>query len=234
MALATNRPATSGNLPQDRALTTSELSRVVDAAIAYWAATGTSKAQLRELNQVTFRVVDLPGAYLGIETPGTVFIDQNADGYGWFIDATPEDSSEFTRRGDGGELVATRSSPAWGRMDLLTLITHELGHALGLADNDGQGLMGEFLPLGTRRLPAAPVPSPSRDAAGVPSSRAAASGSTATALDHLVQGSRIVPAGGSGGSLFTRASAGFRIGPHRGGRGERPFANWKPKASLPR
>jgi hypothetical protein len=35
----------------------------------------------------------------------------------------------------------------------LTVVAHELGHELGLADTTGDGLMGVFLPPGVRRVP---------------------------------------------------------------------------------
>ena len=38
-------------------------------------------------------------------------------------------------------------------MDLLTVVTHELGHQLGLADDDSDDLMAEFLSLGVRACP---------------------------------------------------------------------------------
>jgi hypothetical protein len=45
-------------------------------------------------------------------------------------------------------------SPAYGKVDLLTVVEHELGHELGFADTTGDGLMGVFLPTGVRRVPA--------------------------------------------------------------------------------
>jgi hypothetical protein len=59
-------------------------------------------------------------------------------------------------------------------MDLLTVLLHEFGHALGLPDVDGESpaLMASTLPPGTRRLPlwpdsgASPVLRLSRGAAG--------------------------------------------------------------------
>ena len=40
-----------------------------------------------------------------------------------------------SRRGPDGEAVAGPASPAAGRVDLLTVLEHELGHVIGLADN---------------------------------------------------------------------------------------------------
>ena len=102
-------------------------------------------AQRAWLATVDVRVVDLPGLALGEYSDGTVLIDTDAAGYGWFIDATPGDDTEFGRRGEA--LVAT--GPAAGRMDLLSVLAHELGHAAGL-DHADAGVMAELLQPGMR------------------------------------------------------------------------------------
>src|SRR5262249_41538995 len=86
---------------------------------------------------------DLPGATLGLASGQTIWLDGNAAGWGWFVDRTPWEDSEFTTPGDQGEQ---------GRMDLLTVLMHELGHVLGL-DHDAGGVMAETLSPGTRLLP---------------------------------------------------------------------------------
>jgi len=68
-------------------------------------------------------------------------LDDKAAGWGWFVDATPRDDSEFTTPGDQGEV---------GRMDLLTVMEHEVGHCLGREHYDS-GLMQDTLTAGTRR-----------------------------------------------------------------------------------
>src|SRR5262249_38451327 len=115
-----------------------------DEAIARWRAAGVSDEQLQTLDSWSFQVVDLPGSQLGFTSAGTIYLDRNAAGYGWFVDATPADDSEFP---------ATPSSPAYGRVDLLTVIVHEIGHALGFEHEAGDGVMAESLPLGVRRMP---------------------------------------------------------------------------------
>ena len=66
-----------------------------------------------------------------------VLIDANAAGYGWSL----------------GQQVSPN------KVDLRTVIEHELGHVLGLADIDAQALPGdlmdETLPVGVRRSPSA-------------------------------------------------------------------------------
>jgi predicted Zn-dependent protease len=48
--------------------------------------------------------------------------------------------------------MATADSEAAGRMDLLTVVLHELGHVLGLGHGDEGTLMDDTLSVGTRRV----------------------------------------------------------------------------------
>jgi hypothetical protein len=89
----------------------------------------------------------LPDTLLAVTEGSTIYLDVNAAGFGWFVDATPSDSREFHEA--NGTLAAFRGSEAFGRMDLLTVLTHELGHVLGMAHTDN-GLMSATLGAGTR------------------------------------------------------------------------------------
>jgi hypothetical protein len=97
-------------------------------------------------------LANLGGSYLGLADPDThaIRIDDDAAGYGWFVDATPRDDSEFRRQGD---------KRVRGRMDLLSVIAHELGHLVGLDDDHNAGhaadVMADSLAVGTRRMPTA-------------------------------------------------------------------------------
>ncbi|MEM1198570.1 MAG: calcium-binding protein, partial [Pseudomonadota bacterium] len=109
-----------------------------------------------ELAEVKITVDDLPGAMLGAFSVDTVIVDVDAAGHGWFVDTTPQDNEEFVPSPDGG-WVARADGPAAGRMDLLTTILHELGHAIHLphAAHDAADFMSTTLEAGARFLPAA-------------------------------------------------------------------------------
>jgi hypothetical protein len=112
---------------------------------------GDSSAEALVLG-VNVEVVDLGGLVLARVIGNTIFIDDDAAGHGWFVDATPSDDSEFDiRAGDG--LKAAPSSDAYGRMDLLSALTHELGHVAGLTHDDGFAFMSSVLEAGVRLAP---------------------------------------------------------------------------------
>ncbi|KKN12844.1 hypothetical protein LCGC14_1012390, partial [marine sediment metagenome] len=100
----------------------------------------------------TFAVQDLGGIALASydSASGTVTIDDNAAGAGWFIDSTLADNVEYATL-DGFTLRAGTGAAA-GNVDLLTAVLHEIGHANGYAHNDPLALMAGTLGEGERLL----------------------------------------------------------------------------------
>jgi hypothetical protein len=68
----------------------------------------------------------------GVPIGARITFDDGTGGIPWFVDETPDDDLEF-RHGRNPFHGVTRSGPAARAFDLLTVIQHELGHALGFS-----------------------------------------------------------------------------------------------------
>jgi FG-GAP repeat/Matrixin len=99
---------------------------------------------------IQISIADLGGQLLGTESNGIIVIDANAAGFGWFVDTTPEDDSEFHYDEETNQFVAI-SDEAIDRIDLLSVLMHELGHVAGLNHDDSESnVMNSQLEAGTR------------------------------------------------------------------------------------
>ncbi len=152
----TQRAATVGTAgSQTPDLTQDEVDAAVDEALNRFQAAGVPEADIDYLRTVHISVGDLSGDLVGYSTTRGIVLDVNAAGNGWFIDPTLGQDEEFAPSGAG--LLTAVNPAAMNRMDLLTVVMHELGHKLGLDDIHSQlhpdALMNDTLSTGTRRLP---------------------------------------------------------------------------------
>jgi hypothetical protein len=139
LADASARPQHLQSVPvqgTDEVLRMSSVDALYDAAVAHWSLIDPTAAA--RLANVDVRIADLTGDVLGLasESTRTIWLDTNAAGHGWEVNP----QTQFQNRQS---------------IDLLSVLTHELGHVLGRANLDPANypheMMTSRLAAGVRR-----------------------------------------------------------------------------------
>ena len=120
--------------PSSRPSPPAQARPVLAQALALWRARGADTCRLGHIDLV---IADLGGNRLGEASGSTITLDDNAAGWGWDVGRTA---------GRGRKALS-------GRMDLLSALTHEVGHLLGHDHAEG-GVMAETLAPGVRQADA--------------------------------------------------------------------------------
>ena len=137
--------------------------QLLDANSDYvaWQRSANLSALIASAQQTLAGFTDLPGTALGQTTgeglSAQITLDTNAAGHNWYIDPTPLDNSDdYLPTSDPTVWKAKAGSAAAGKMDLLSVLLHEYGHALGLEHSGAASdFMAASLQPGVRKLPSA-------------------------------------------------------------------------------
>jgi Ca2+-binding RTX toxin-like protein len=144
----------SNGAAEPNAAAVRSLASLVNAARDRWSQAGFNVIKLAS---VRYRIADLPGSNLALATreadgSQTIWLDGDAAGQGWFLDATSHDDNEFVPISRGIHL-APADSPAVSKVDLLTVLSHEMGHVLGWGHSTDLNVMSPMGLRGIRLVP---------------------------------------------------------------------------------
>ncbi|MBU6300506.1 MAG: autotransporter-associated beta strand repeat-containing protein, partial [Verrucomicrobia bacterium] len=140
--------------PDTTGINSADIAELARESVSRWTRTGLNQDQLEALGRISYRIENLAGNRLGYADGMVIVIDSDAAGRAWFVDRTASHDEEFDL-GDSDGVNALDGTGASDRYDLLSLLLHEQGHVLGLADqSSGQtDVMYAFLQAGQRRIP---------------------------------------------------------------------------------
>jgi hypothetical protein len=141
------------NSQDDRAadqLNAADAQRSFAAAREFWLAAGASAIAL---NRIQVSIGNLPQAVAAQAMGTQITLSADGAGWGWFVDTTPAVQEEFSAGFTTDVFLALAGSTAEGKLDLLTVLIHEMGHALGLDHaSESHDVMAAVLTPGERRL----------------------------------------------------------------------------------
>jgi hypothetical protein len=132
----------------ENSINQAQLDALLQYALQLWTDYGLTSDQQDRLDNISVQLAELDGGILGEARGNDIYIDFTAGGRGWFVDTTPGENSEFNLV--DGEFNAIPGGEAAGRVDLLSVLVHEIGHVLGHDHDSGLAVMGETLATGIR------------------------------------------------------------------------------------
>lgn len=129
------------NPPVSATLNDAQLAPLLVESLNRWKAAG---YDISSLQGIQVRITNFGDRRTISQRSGnTIWLDDNAADWGWFVDNTPSDNSEFDRPLTPG---------VYNRIDVLTVISHEIGHMLGFNDSI-RGVMNQLIAPGKRSSP---------------------------------------------------------------------------------
>ena len=126
--------------------------------VAAWQKQGELSALLASASGVTYSFDSLPSTAVGTTVDQglstKITLDTSAAGHNWYVDPTPLDNTDdYLPTSNPNIWQAKAGTDAAGKMDMLSVLLHEYGHALGL---EHSAQVGDFMShLAARRAQAA-------------------------------------------------------------------------------